>query len=64
MKDNDSIFKLLDYTKTQTEIKCDKCGKSSVLYDDSLQAVTYFFNSGWTIVRNKVVCKRCFDKNK
>lgn len=53
----------IDLTLTAlVKIKCDHCGNRDSVQTptcDAVEAATAFYDSGWRVVGNAVLCKKC-----
>jgi hypothetical protein len=57
-------LKLLHFTTTVTEIKCDECNYIDKSYMDEWEAIESFIDRGWEVISKKCLCKTCIDKLK
>ena len=59
----DIEFDLYQKIKTEHTIKCSTCNKKEKsCLSNKTDATMYFFDTGWRVVNDKVLCKKCFKK--
>ena len=56
------LMKLLDFTTTITEIRCDECNAIDKSYMDEWEAIEGFSDNGWEVIKDKALCPKCVDK--
>ena len=56
------LMKLLDFTTTTTEIKCDECNHIDKSYMDEWEAIEGFSDNGWEVIKDKALCPKCIEK--
>jgi len=57
-------LKLIDFTTTVTEIRCDECNKIDKSYMDEWEAAEAFLDRGWDVIGKKCLCEICIGKLK
>lgn len=58
------LAELSVYVNTLSTISCEWCNADSNIHADEYDALDYFYEKGWRVIKDKCICPNCKKKIK